>query len=463
MKPYNFLFVNLDSDISAANKCEQLSKLIENNFTERKACVQTITSFPPWPVNQSPDIILLRPDADSKIVNILQHLRKHCSTAQIFGILCPERYSSSEISTFLYSGMDDYLFCPVSERDLVPRMHKFFRYKGEESVADNNILPSKSLIGESQCVQEVIKKISLLARSDMAVLIQGETGTGKELITREIHYNSPRHGKPFIPVGCGALPDQLFENEFFGHIKGAFTDASSEEKGIIAEAEKGTIFLDEVDTLSPATQIKLLRFLQNKEYRPLGSSKNLIADVRIIAATNANLKEKVEAKCFREDLYYRLNVLNLSIPPLRKRSEDIPLLANHFLRLHKNQPHKQPLRLSSSALEKLIAYHWPGNVRELEGIIQQAIILSPNSVLQPNDIEFSSTHNSVPSYSNLTIQGAKKQAISLFERAFLIKLMTKESGNVTQAAVIAGKDRRSFQRLLRKYNLNRENFQEVTN
>ncbi|KAA0242848.1 MAG: sigma-54-dependent Fis family transcriptional regulator [Candidatus Brocadia sp. AMX2] len=233
----------------------------------------------------------------------------------------------------------------------------------------------------------MIEKIPSLAWSDATVMIYGETGTGKELIARAIHYNSHRHGKPFIPVNCGALPDHLIENELFGHAKGAFTDASTAEKGLIAEAEGGALFLDEVDTLSSSAQIKLLRFLQDKEYRHLGSSKSRGADVRVIAATNSNLWYLVETKRFREDLYYRLNVLSVTLPPLRERVSDIPLLAAHFLTRYAKQNRRGLLHLSGDAMQKLIHYPWSGNVRELEGVIQRAAVLCASSVLEPEDID----------------------------------------------------------------------------
>lgn len=312
-------------------------------------------------------------------------------------------------------------------------------------------------------------------------MIYGETGTGKELIARAIHYNSHRHGKPFIPVNCGALPDHLIENELFGHAKGAFTDASTAEKGLIAEAEGGALFLDEVDTLSSSAQIKLLRFLQDKEYRHLGSSKSRGADVRVIAATNSNLWYLVETKRFREDLYYRLNVLSVTLPPLRERVSDIPLLAAHFLTRYAKQNRRGLLHLSGDAMQKLIHYPWSGNVRELEGVIQRAAVLCASSVLEPEDIDhFSPCGGALLEDSSLredkkeacspfisasdfpvtdhSLQKVKIQAIGQFERSYLTNLLIAHKGNITHAAKAAGKDRRTLQRLLRKYNLDARAF-----
>lgn len=323
------------------------------------------------------------------------------------------------------------------------------------------ILNRELLVGESESFLREIRKIPLYAHSDTPVLISGETGTGKELFARAVHYNSPRRGKPFIPVNCGALPNHLFENELFGHVKGAFTDASSTERGLIAEAEGGTLLLDEINTLSHSAQIKLLRFLQNREYRPLGSSKNRVADVSVIAATNSDLKQCVEAKRFREDLYYRINAFSLSLPPLRERTDDIPLLATHFLMKYAIQHARNISQISFDGLRKLLQYHWPGNVRELEGVILRAVITSSSPELQSTDIDLPihDEQKNISHYSSF--QEAKSIAINDFERAYLTIILTAHQGNITQAAKIAGKERRSFQRLLQKHNLHRNTFQKA--
>jgi two-component system response regulator AtoC len=288
-------------------------------------------------------------------------------------------------------------------------------------------------------------------------LISGETGSGKEVFSRAIHYQSARHGKPFVPVNCGALPDHLFENELFGHVKGAFTDASSAENGLIAEAEGGTLFLDEIDTLSQAGQVKLLRFLQDGEYRPVGSARSVNADVRILAATNADLLKQVEKKQFREDLYYRLNALSLSIPSLRDRLEDVVPLTAQFLDRYARE-HGQNVRLvSSDAMDKLMGYSWPGNVRELESVITRALTFTRAPVLQPEDFELpSAPGDGAPRIRSL--REAKTTTITAFERRYLAGLLAQHRGNVTHAAIAAGKERRSFQRLLRKHNLDRHFF-----
>jgi two-component system response regulator GlrR len=318
-----------------------------------------------------------------------------------------------------------------------------------------------SLVGGSASFRNVVAKIQPLAASDATVLISGETGTGKELFALAIHHHSPRKSNLFIPVNCGALPDQLVENELFGHAKGAFTGASIAEAGLLAEADGGTLFLDEVDSLSSSAQAKLLRLLQSGEYRPLGSSKSIKANVRILVATNADLRQQIQARLFRDDLYHRLNVLTLHIPPLRERAEDISLLAVHFLTRYGAQLGRGSLRFSPSAMDKMLTYHWPGNVRELEGVIQRAIILSSSPVLQPEDLDLpfsSSIAAPSPANAEVAFQEAKDRAIQQFERLYATNLLTAYSGNVTKAANAAGMDRRTFQRLLKKYNLDRASF-----
>lgn len=325
-----------------------------------------------------------------------------------------------------------------------------------------------------------MKRIPIAAQCDATVLIIGETGTGKELVARAIHYQGARHGKPFIAINCGALPDHLFENEFFGHSKGAYTDANTAAKGLIAEAEGGTLFLDEIDTLSQAAQIKLLRFLQDREYRPLGSSSAITAEVRIIAATNADLAKKVESQVFRQDLYYRLKAFPIVVPPLRDRMEDVPLLTEHFIQLYSAQHKATKKRLSESALKKLLCYHWPGNVRELECTIQQAVLLSDSSIMHPKDLpipDSSLSPNSdlrhptsdlgpFPSafqFQTSSLEGLKQDVVSWAERNFLVNILSEHNGNVTHAARAAGKQRKSFQRLLRKHGIERSIFAISTN
>jgi DNA-binding NtrC family response regulator len=405
----------------------------------------------------APDLVLPRflPDDWQSFVAC----KKAWSSVKTFALLCgrnctPEARIPSELIE-----VDDFLVCPYQENELLirlTRMFKSFPHVARSMWAREVEQDLDVVIGDSSIFRQALHKVSLLARSKAAVVISGETGSGKELLARAIHYQSARKARPFIPVNCGALPDELFENELFGHIKGAYTNASSAEKGLIAEAEGGTLFLDEVDTLSPAAQVKLLRFLQRGEYRPLGSSKSMVADVRVISATNTDLGRLVEKRVFREDLHYRLNVLSLSIPPLRQRGTDILKLASHFVDVYAREQGRTTPRLSNEALQQFLEYPWPGNVRELESVIQRAIVLQDADVLGPGDFALPYIESSKPDAA--PFRKGKSLAIGQFERNFIAKLLAEHGGNISQAAKAAGKDRRSFQRLVNKYSLDRKSF-----
>jgi transcriptional regulator with GAF, ATPase, and Fis domain len=309
--------------------------------------------------------------------------------------------------------------------------------------------------------------IPILSASRATVLISGETGTGKELFARAIHYTSQRRGKPFVPVNCAALPDHLIENELFGHSKGAFTGALTEKHGLFHEADGGTLFLDEINSLSVAVQSKLLRVLQDQEFRPLGSTKTHRVDVKIIAATNSDLRFLVEGGKFREDLFHRLNVLAVVLPPLRERKEDILLLAKHFLSVYGMELGRSNVMFSQSAKSKLLSYQWSGNVRELEGVVQRAIAMSAGDILDASDIDLPASEVEAQAGPTMTMvsrgiqlsdtsfQEMKAKVIEEFERAYLSELLSAHRGNISKAARVAQKERRAFQRLLQKHGLDR--------
>jgi len=330
----------------------------------------------------------------------------------------------------------------------------------------------EGLIGTSESFLRVLRKVPRLASSDATVLITGETGTGKELVAKAIHSGSPRSGSPFIPVNCGALPEDLVENELFGHARGAYTGAAAPGKGLLAEAEGGTLFLDELNSLSLSAQAKLLRFLQNREYRVLGSTRLLHANVRIIAATNVDLGREIALGSFRADLYHRLHVLSVELPPLRVRREDIAVLARHFASIFGTLYGKDDVRFSHEALVSLEKHDWPGNVRELQSVVERAVLLSPNDELHEEDVGLSETADG---FSRLQVGGeetretggipvptgheifrdAKERMVRQFERSYLVQVMAAVDGNVSRAARLAGMQRRDFQRLLRKHDVRR--------
>jgi two-component system, NtrC family, response regulator GlrR len=313
----------------------------------------------------------------------------------------------------------------------------------------------RNLIGRSAAFVQEVENIPLLARCNATVLITGETGTGKELCARAIHYLSRRTGKPFVAINCGAIPTELVENELFGHEKGAFTGAARSQQGLVGEAECGTLLLDEVDSLPLLAQVKLLRFLQEKEYRPLGSSRTRRADVRVLAATNSNLEEAVTAGRLRQDLYYRLSVMTLRMPPLRERREDIPLLARHFLKKYSEEFESEVDQLAPDALTVLMAHDWPGNVRELEHVIERAAIFATGKMVAARDIKLVGQE---PWLAEKSLQEAKADVVSRFEKAYIQGLLAAYKGNITRAAEAAKKNRRAFFELIRKHEIDAAKF-----
>jgi len=451
------LILNQNSAPCAADKCSGLLALLQRSFPI--GCVQEgKENLRPEDLPFIPDLILLRISVARAAHKLINSCKRIWSCAAILALFCLGFDEPIDILPSDFDAVDDFVSCPFREGELTLRIKRLLQSKSATKMSaerpeEKRKLYPVSMVGESPCFLQVIEQIPLLADCQATVLISGETGSGKELMAHAIHYHSPRSGKPFIPVNCGALPDHLFENELFGHAKGAYTDASFAQQGLIAEAEKGTLFLDEVDALSESGQVKLLRFLQNGEYRPLGSSRGLTANVRIIAATNGDLLERVKAKLFREDLYYRLNALSVMIPPLRERNEDIVHLADHFLTQHARERDTEKRSISSDALRKLMAYDWPGNVRELESVIVRALVLTASATLQAEDIK-------LPQQTVKHTQEDARlgQAIHNFEVGYLTNLLRAHHGNITHAAKAAGKQRRALQRLVRKYSLNPRSF-----
>lgn len=314
------------------------------------------------------------------------------------------------------------------------------------------------ILGKSKIIQKIHENIDKISQCDVTALITGESGTGKEIAARAIHYLSRRAGKPFIPVNCGAIPEQLFENELFGHIKGAYTDARLQQNGLVTEADGGTLFLDEISTITPFIQAKLLRLLQDKEFKPLGDPKPRKANIRLIAATNRNLEELLKEGKFRDDLYYRLNIISLSMPPLRERKEDIPILVDHFINKYSKEYNKPFLEISNEAMDMFISYSWPGNIRELENKIQHIIVMFNEPVLHAENIQFPKTEQMQKEIKLEYFKEAKQKVINSFEKTYLIQLLQSERGNMVQAARKAGKSRTALWNLLKKYNLSPKQF-----
>lgn len=311
----------------------------------------------------------------------------------------------------------------------------------------------QAIVTRSPLMLRLLEQAGMVAQSDVSVLINGQSGTGKEIVAQAIHNASPRHDKPFVAINCGALPEQLLESELFGHARGAFTGAVSNREGLFQAAEGGTLFLDEIGDMPVALQVKLLRVLQERKVRPLGSNRDIEINVRIISATHRDLPKAMARGEFREDLFYRLNVVNLKIPPLSERTEDIPLLANHLLRQSADR-HKSFVRaFSSDAMKRLMAAKWPGNVRQLVNVIEQCVALTSSPVIGDALVEqaLEGENTALPTFV---------EARNQFELNYLRKLLQITKGNVTHAARMAGRNRTEFYKLLSRHELDANDFKE---
>jgi DNA-binding NtrC family response regulator len=313
------------------------------------------------------------------------------------------------------------------------------------------------MIGFSPKIQKVFDSIRLISKTDATVLITGESGTGKDLAARAIHGRSSRSSGPYVAVNCPNLPENILESELFGYKKGAFTHATHDKKGLFWEAQAGTIYLDEIGDISLSLQVKLLRVLQEKEIRPLGETKNIKVDVRIVASTNRDLQAKMRENLFREDLFYRLNVLTLQMPALRERREDIPLLANHFLKKFCSEYKLPEKSIHPAAMQRLMNSRWRGNVRELENVISRAVLMSPTNEIQTTDIESIDESPSLEcsgiSFNNLNYKDAKNQLLERFHHEYLSNLLIRNQGNVTKAAKECGLERQALQQVLKRYSI----------
>lgn len=351
-------------------------------------------------------------------------------------------------------GIADVISPPFSAENVIPRVWRIFNSSRERDKKLHTRLKEKlglrKLIGWNPTFLAEVNKIPLIARCDANVLISGETGTGKEICARSIHYLSRRAPKPFVALSCGAIPADLFENELFGHERGAFTGAMTAQTGLIQEAEGGTLFLDDIDCIPLGAQTKVLRFLQEKEYRPLGSSRVQHSDTRIIASTNTDLTKAIATDAFRRDLYYRLSVISIALPPLRNRPEDIVLLVRHFIEKYRDEFDSPAKDISPDALQKLTGYSWPGNVRELENLMQRAIIFSDKALIDLKEICLPE-NEADPGLE--TFSEAKSQIIARFERNYIQNILLLHHGNISQSAKAAHKNRRAFWELIRKHRI----------
>jgi two-component system NtrC family response regulator len=324
-----------------------------------------------------------------------------------------------------------------------------------------------SIVGNHPAIQKVIQLISQVAGTKATVLVQGESGTGKEIVARAIHYQSDRASKPFVVINCAAIPGNLLESELFGHEKGAFTGAIKTKRGRLELADQGTLFLDEIGEMPKELQVKILRVMEEQKFQRVGGTEDVQVDNRIIAATNKDLKQAVEAGAFRDDLFYRLNVITVSVPPLRERIEDIPLLIEHFLKKHREVFKSRAVGVSDEAMKILTEYSWPGNVRELENTLVRAVILCPSEWIQPGDLPEELRREEIKESPRLppdreALKQMKKEAQQKakeeIEKSFVMEALRQGGGNIMRSAEMVGMDRRQFQNLLRKYGISRKDF-----
>jgi len=404
------------------------------------------------------DLIML--DLKMKKVDGIEALQRIKEISPAIPVLIMTAYASVKTAVQgLKLGAFDYMVKPLDMEEVKLNIEKalnYFQMKVENKVLKERLdleFDFSSIIGKSKKMREVFEILTMAAPSDATILILGESGTGKELIANAIHQNSLRKDKPFIKVNCAALPEGLLESELFGHEKGAFTGAVSRRLGRFEQAHGGTLFLDEIGDMSLPTQAKILRVLQEGEFERMGGEKTIKVDVRIIAATNKDLEKEVEAGRFREDLYFRLSVVPVHLPPLRERKEDIPFLAEHFLKKYAEKNHRLLKGITPAAMDLLMRYHWPGNVRELENVIERAVIMSREEWITPEALPANlKKYQSAEEDESIT-EKLVGRSIKEVEKELILKTLEETGHNITRAAEILGITRRGLQYKLKEFGI----------
>ena len=361
-------------------------------------------------------------------------------------ILMSARGTMETVMAATRNGAFDYLAKPFELDTLLEAVQRALNVRqSDDGEAEPEELPESEMVGSSPGIVEIYKTLSRVAPTDATVIIEGETGTGKELIARMIHRYSPRSSHPFVPVDCGSIPAALLESELFGAMKGAFTGAERDRAGVLEAANKGTVFLDEIGDIDSGFQVKLLRFLQEREIRPVGSPREKKVDVRVVAATNRDLQKMVEDGKFREDLWFRLNVVRLTLPPLRERRGDVALLTHYFLNKY-NGRHNRDIRLTESGLKALRDFTWPGNVRQLQHLIERLTILAPN-----DRIDAEAVHDAI---SAMDRSGVAGETLAETESDQIRRVLAATEGNKSRAAAILGIERKTLYRKLERIKVN---------
>ncbi len=395
-------------------------------------------------------------EADKSGLDLLQDFRGQCPV-----ILVTAFGSLDTAVTAAREGAWDFISKPFKVEEVISVAQQALNRRRErdkdltDSPSTSSTYEDLGLIGRSPAMIDLYKEIARVAPTKATVLVIGESGTGKELVARAIHQHSSRSLGPFVPVNCGALTETLLEAELFGHVRGAFTGAATDRKGLWEEAQGGTLFLDEIGETSPAMQVKLLRALQEGEIRRVGASKTARIDTRVVAATNRELEREVKNGSFREDLFYRLSVVTLRVPPLRERRTDIPLLAERFLHLASERVGRGRFRFAEESLRTLVAYDWPGNVRELESAVEHAALRARGNEVTPEDLpaKLQSPEIRAHAQSPLTVLYGDLPSLAELERRYLIYVLDSLSGNRSRAAEIMGIDRRTLYRMAERYGI----------
>ncbi|HEV8229046.1 MAG TPA: sigma-54 dependent transcriptional regulator [Candidatus Limnocylindria bacterium] len=409
----------------------------------------------------SPDLVIM--DVRMPELDGIEALPKVKSSSPKTSVLIMTAFGSSNAAIkAMELGAFDYITKPFELDKISHTVKRAFDYQDlaqeVEVLRDeiSSLVQTERIVGNSPPMQEVYKTVGKVAKADATVLITGESGTGKELVAEALHYNSNRRSGPMVKVSCAALPETLLEAELFGHEKGSFTGAMTMRKGRFELADKGTVFLDEIGEMSLATQTKLLRVLQERKIERVGSSLPIKVDIRVICATNKDLQKQVESHKFRDDLFYRLNVINIHMPPLRDRKEDIPALVEHFLGKHRYSATAQPAAISEEALKRLMEYDWPGNVRELENVIERAVVLSRGQIITSRELPFGDHEADGDGEEGEDVSVERsffKKSVSQFEKDMIMKALRDASGNRSKAAEMLGIYRRLLYAKIKEFGL----------
>jgi len=446
--------------------CESLKRILEEEGYEAEDALSGKEAFEKMKANPFDIVItdLKMPGIDG--MEVLRTFRKEYPDSIIIMIT---GFSTVETAVeAMKLGAFDYIPKPFTPDEVAVVVKKAIEKKNLilENIYLRQELQEKygfqNIVGRSKKMQEIYRIIAKVAVTDSTVLVYGQSGTGKELIARAIHFNSQRREKQFVPVDCAVLSENLLESELFGHVRGSFTGAVSTKPGLFEVADGGTVFLDEVGNISLSIQAKLLRVLQEREFTPVGGTKSKKVDIRLIAATNKDLEKMIKEEVFREDLYYRLNIVPIYLPTLKERQEDIPLLAVHFLKKYADEMGKTVKGFTPEAMEKMMRYPWPGNIRELENVIERTMVMidgemvSMEHLILPGQQEKEISESQIPLTSE-ELKEIKKQmrekAVEEIEKAFVLNALERHQWNVTRAAEDVGMLRPNFQALMRKHNL----------